>query len=120
MKHHIEAVISVPVCSMGGHKTITDDILLTTCYGEDYGEQGDCYCVPHEKDGTEIIGGRCVCLRFIEKRFAFDCTSYEFDEVEGFKSRGRTWDIESISKLVIDGEEIVPNKLTLHWPNEDD
>lgn len=113
MKHHIEAVVNIPICTMCGYRTITDNI-LPICYGQKDIEKECCH-----NYWTVGESSQCNSLAHIEKCFAFDCTSYEFDEVDGFKSKGKTWDIWDIEKLVIDGETIVPDKLTLCWPDDD-
>ena len=102
MKHHIKIVVSVPVCRMGVQGIVKDEFLPGCC--------GDYDCEPCEaynpmhKDGVTLIGGRCVYLDFIEKHIAFDCTSYEYDEINGFKSRGRFYEPDEILSLKIDGE----------------
>lgn len=107
MKHHVEAIISVPVCVMGGKKFINEGV-LPCCCGEDYCEYPcDLFSPAQERNGVRLVGGSCVCLRFVEKRIAFDCTSYEYDKIDGFKSRGRHYETDNIPLLKIDGEIIV-------------
>lgn len=104
MKHHIEIVVSVPVCTIGKGEIIKDEF-LPRCSGDMDYERCGLYkpvCV----DGMPVIFGKCVCLDFIEKHIAFDCTSYEYDEINGFKSRGRFYDTYSIHSLKIDGEQM--------------
>ena len=102
MKHHIEIVVSVPVCRMGVQGIVKDEF-LPGCYGDEDCDPCESYKTMC-KDGVTRIGGQCVCLEFIEKHIAFDCSSYEYDEINGFKTRGRVYETDEILSLKIDGE----------------
>lgn len=106
MKHHIEAIVSVPICCDYGRSNTIED--LETCLAYTCAEPCLNFRGIYEDDECGNETYRCGSLVWVDRRMAFDCSSYEFDEAEGFKSRGRKWAIDDIQKLIIDGEQIFP------------
>lgn len=88
---------------------VTDRLTCVNDYGMERKEKhccGECdfyySCTPD----SECVDWECPYERTILTHSAFDCSAYEFDELDGFKSRGRCYDIDDIVSLRIDGKQI--------------
>lgn len=122
MKHHIEIVYFVPRCELGsccgtGGK-IVDERLIPLCTNDDhdyYEAQNKCdaFDAQAERDGVKLIGASCKWFSCMERRVAFDCISYEFDAVNGFRSKGREYGADSITQVKIDGATVFQANLRL-------
>ena len=118
MKHHIEIVLSSPYCKLGstygvGGKFIKQEE-APYCRNDDevYIDEKPCtsFDAQKERNGIRVIGAPCRWFSYAEKRIAFDCNAYEFDFEDGFRSRGREYEIDYISRIMIDGETVFEYK----------
>ena len=95
MKHHIEI--------------ITDRKTCIDYYGMEREEVhicGKCDFFYSQTPDSEREGWECPFERTISTHSAFDCSTYEFDGLNGFKSHRRSYYVDEIVSLHIDGKQI--------------